>query len=110
MIKAPELSDLNDTPFDRYVVCVTNNIGIFLLSSYFYFAEDAYEEYDILKNNFLPGTVMIVLNEPGKLFGDNFQQCLDDETELGPLPIPEDRKWDIRDGCFPAVLFDEKGA
>lgn len=106
----PEMDDINDTPFDRYVVAITDGINLTAYSSYFYFVEDSCEEYEALAEQFGEECVVMILNEPGQMFVRSVDQTLSDRKNYGVLPLPADRKWDLRDGCFPAVLFPEKGA
>ena len=106
----PEMSDVNDTPFDRYVVATTDGINLTGLSSYLYFMEDACTEYETLLQEFPNDIIIMILNETGKMFVNSVDKALFDRKNYGVMPLPDDRKWDIRDGCFPAVMFPEKGA
>ena len=107
----PEMSDVNNTPYDRYIIFVLDeNSEILFHTSYFYFTEDAYDEYDVLINTFGVENLLFVLNEKDEVLRDSYDISFDVREQFGILPIPSDRKWDVRDGAFPAVLFTEKGA
>lgn len=106
----PCAMDQNDTPFDRYVCCIMDGSEVAVGDKYFYFTEDAYNVYESLLECVGLENVVLVLNQPGEYLAQSIAQSISDKLEYGVLPIPEDRKWDIRDGCFPAVLFPEKGA
>lgn len=106
----PKMFDSNDTPYDRYLVAILDGKKIVAISSYFYFYEDAVEEYEVLLEVNGVENTLFILNEVGEILSKSFKESFDVRKKFGSLPIPEDRKWDIRDFCFPAVLFPEKGA
>lgn len=117
-MNAPSLSDVNDTPYDRYVIYVSDCLvgdsdtqwGFDGFTPYFYFIEDAYNEYEMLLNHYGANKVIFVVQEVGQRLSNALDDFIAINNKSGALPIPVDRKWDVRDGCFPAVLFPEKGA
>jgi hypothetical protein len=112
----PEMSDVNNTPYDRYIIFVVDSgetSDILFHTSYFYFMKDAYDEYDVLINTFGQDNLVFVINETSETLQQSYDIAVGIREQFGPMPspkAPEVRTWDIRDGAFPYVLFDEKGA
>ena len=109
-MNTPNVTDKNETSFDRYICCTLAGVDVTVGDKYFYFTEDACNVYESLLECVGLENVVLVLNQPGEYLYRSIAQAISDKLEYGVPPIPEDRKWDVRDGCFPAVMFPEKGA